>query len=58
VAAALPPVVALFYLVVIPMSTFTSLKYVHHTLCPECQSWIKAGPYKCVLFYKLNPVDP
>jgi hypothetical protein len=26
------------------MNRFTPLKFVHHALCTECQSWIKVGP--------------
>lgn len=32
---------------VIPMSTFTKLKYVPQVTCPECQSWIKETARRC-----------
>ena len=36
------------------MSTFTSLKYVHHVLCPECQSWIKETARRCPMCGQLT----
>lgn len=40
-------VVATFYLVVVPMSRPTALKWTPQRACPECQSWIKETCRRC-----------
>lgn len=40
-------VVATFYLVVVPMSRVTALKWTPQRACPECQSWIKETCRRC-----------
>lgn len=40
-------VLALFYLIVVPMSMFTSLKYVPLRTCEECASWVKETAKRC-----------
>ena len=40
-------ILALFYLIVVPMSMFTSLKYVPLRTCEECASWVKETAKRC-----------